>query len=126
MKYLIKTENDKIVGTCCGDLEDAQIEQAEKDGFFEIDEEQGKLLNIDTPQKFVDGKIVVDKKAKAEKDKQFEVNNEIAILESRLISTDYVVLKIAEGVATEEEYADVLKNRAEWRARINEIQKELK
>ena len=122
MKYLIKTENDKIVGTYFGDLEEVQMEQAEKDGFFEIDEEQGKLINIDTPQKFVDGKVVVDKKAKAEKDRQFEINNEIAILESQLISTDYVVLKIAEGVATEEEYADVLKDRAEWRARINELE----
>lgn len=125
MKYLIKTENDKIVGTYFGDLEEVQMEQAEKDGFFEIDEEQGKLLNIDIPQKFVGGKVVVDKKAKAEKDRQFELNNEIAILESQLISTDYVVLKIAEGVATAEEYADTIAERAKWRERINAIQKEL-
>lgn len=42
-------------------------------------------------------------------------------LQSFLSSTDYVAAKIAEGVATKEEYADVLQQRAEARDRINAL-----
>ena len=40
-------------------------------------------------------------------------------LQSFLNSTDYVAAKLAEGVATKEEYADVLLQRADARDRIN-------
>lgn len=40
-------------------------------------------------------------------------------LQSFLNSTDYVAAKLAEGVATKEEYAEVLQQRAEARDRIN-------
>lgn len=40
-------------------------------------------------------------------------------LQSFLNSTDYVAVKLAEGVATKEEYAEVLQQRAEARDRIN-------
>lgn len=40
---------------------------------------------------------------------------------ARLRETDYVVAKIAEGVATKEEYAEVLANRKLWREKINEL-----
>lgn len=42
-------------------------------------------------------------------------------LQSFLNSTDYVAAKLAEGVATKEEYADVLQQRAEARDRINAL-----
>lgn len=42
-------------------------------------------------------------------------------LQSFLSSTDYVATKLAEGVATKEEYADVLQQRAEARDRINAL-----
>lgn len=42
-------------------------------------------------------------------------------LQSFLNSTDYVAAKLAEGVATKEEYADVLLQRAEARDRINAL-----
>lgn len=48
-------------------------------------------------------------------------NAEIAELKAYLGSTDYVVIKIAEGVATAEEYAEVLAERARARARINQL-----
>lgn len=47
---------------------------------------------------------------------------EIAELKQYLADTDYVVIKIAEGVATAEEYAEVLQKRAEARTRINELE----
>ena len=46
---------------------------------------------------------------------------EIWELKSKLAETDYAVIKIAEGAATAEEYADLIKSRQEWRARINEL-----
>lgn len=42
-------------------------------------------------------------------------------LQSFLNSTDYVAAKLAEGVATKEEYADVLQQRSEARERINAL-----
>ena len=61
----------------------------------------------------------------AEKAKQ-EKLAEIAQLKGELARTDYCVIKIAEGVATPEEYAEVLTQRATWRARINELEEEIK
>ena len=46
-----------------------------------------------------------------------ERNNMMQLLKQ----TDYVALKIAEGAAQPEEYAEVLTNRGLWRTRINEI-----
>lgn len=42
-------------------------------------------------------------------------------LQSFLSATDYVAAKLSEGVATKEEYADVLQQRAEARDRINAL-----
>ena len=47
---------------------------------------------------------------------------EIADLKHKLTATDYIAAKIAEGVATREEYAEELAERAAWRARINELE----
>ena len=49
--------------------------------------------------------------------------NEIADLKEKLDATDYVVIKMMEGAATEIEYMDVLADRQNWRARINELEK---
>ena len=54
---------------------------------------------------------------------QEEVNAErIAELKAKLQETDYVVIKIAEGEATQEDYAEVLASRKAWRAEINKLQ----
>lgn len=45
-------------------------------------------------------------------------------LKKKLAETDYVVTKIAEGVATKEDYADILTQREEWRKEIRELQGE--
>ena len=47
---------------------------------------------------------------------------EIAELKAKLLATDYIAAKIAEGAATREEYAEELAERAAWRARINELE----
>lgn len=46
----------------------------------------------------------------------------IAELKQLLAGTDYVVLKIAEGVATREDYESVLAQRQAWREEINRLE----
>lgn len=46
---------------------------------------------------------------------------EIAELKKKLADSDYAVIKIAEVAATKEEYAELIKHRQQWRARINEL-----
>lgn len=46
----------------------------------------------------------------------------ISELKQLLRDTDYVVIKIAEGAATTDEYADVIESRKEWRKEINELE----
>lgn len=48
--------------------------------------------------------------------------NRIAQLKGLLRETDYAVIKIAEGAAAPEEYADVIAQRQAWRDEINELE----
>lgn len=50
---------------------------------------------------------------------------EINACKKRLAETDYVVIKIAEGAAEYEEYADVIAERQALRARISECTQRL-
>lgn len=50
---------------------------------------------------------------------------EIIELKNKLTASDYAVIKIAEGAATAEEYADLITQRAAWRLRINELEAQL-
>ena len=52
-----------------------------------------------------------------------EIPKEIQIeeLKQKLSDTDYIACKIAEGVATAEEYADVIAQRQAWREEINRL-----
>jgi len=59
-----------------------------------------------------------EEKAKEEKEQR------IAKLKRLLASTDYAVIKIAEGEATKEEYAETLANRKAWRTEINNLESE--
>lgn len=54
--------------------------------------------------------------------KDIENEARIAELKKKLSDTDYVVVKIAEGSATKEEYEDVISKRREWRKEINELE----
>jgi len=47
---------------------------------------------------------------------------EIEQLKAKLSATDYIAVKIAEGAATVEEYAEKITQRAEWRTKINELE----
>lgn len=53
------------------------------------------------------------------------IENEIWDLKGKLADTDYVAVKIAEGAATKEEYADIIAERQTWRDEINKLQQQL-
>ena len=46
-------------------------------------------------------------------------------MKRKLAETDYVACKIAEGVATKEEYAEKIKQRQLWREEINRLESEI-
>lgn len=46
----------------------------------------------------------------------------IAALKVQLAETDYAVIKIAEGAATTDDYADLIAQRQVWRAEINDLE----
>lgn len=46
----------------------------------------------------------------------------IAELKQLLADSDYAVIKIAEGVATADDYSEILNSRKAWRAEINELE----
>lgn len=54
-------------------------------------------------------------------DKELKLN-EIRQLKEKLAASDYAIIKIAEGVATVEEYADLILQRGQWRTKINELE----
>ena len=46
----------------------------------------------------------------------------ISELKQMLADSDYVVIKIAEGVSTADDYSEILNSRKAWRAEINELE----
>lgn len=67
---------------------------------------------------YVEGYVPVKPEPTEEEIKQMR----IAELKKLLASTDYTVIKIAEGAATAEDYADVIAQRQAWRAEINRLE----
>ena len=49
----------------------------------------------------------------------------IAELKENLQNTDYLILKVVEGAITLEEIAETVKDRAQWRREINELEETL-
>lgn len=51
-----------------------------------------------------------------------ETESRIAFLKAELVETDYLCLKYTDGALSEEEYAPIRRQRAEYRAEINALQ----
>jgi hypothetical protein len=77
-------------------------------------EEAGNLARV------MDGKIFLGK-TDAEKAAEERVAT-IADLKKKLADSDYVVLKIAEGAATHEEYAAKIAERQAWRKKVEKLE----
>lgn len=81
-------------------------------------------LNLTTAAKIVygyDGRCYFQDEVPA-KPQELIDQEEIADLKAKLSASDYAVIKIAEGAAQPEEYAELISQRQEWRARINELE----
>ena len=90
----------------------SKLSEKGAEGYEEITEDQF-LAATRTPEPTAAQKA---KRAKRER---------IAFLKGQLAKTDYVVIKIAEGAATADEYADVISQRQSYRAEINQLLEEV-
>lgn len=54
---------------------------------------------------------------------EIPVEVQIDELKQKLSDTDYIACKIAEGVATPGEYAEMISQRQTWRNKINELER---
>lgn len=79
--------------------------------------------NLGGQVRFIDNQLVFGETEKEKKAKA--AMQEIVQLKAQLAETDYISVKISEGAATKNEYKKELELRAQWRARINELEKYL-
>ena len=132
-KVYVKTNDDGIITAV-----NSSAFLSDTTGWTEIDEGTGDRYHhaqghyLDEPLTdengiynylLIDGKPVL----RSDEHKQPELDRinaaaEIAQLKKLLADTDYIAAKLAEGVATPEEYAFRLAERQAWRARINELE----
>lgn len=70
-----------------------------------------------TDYKYIDGVYVYDPLPKAD-----DNSTRIAELKQMLADTDYIVIKIAEGAATWDEYPGIKEQRQIWRDEINKLE----
>ena len=88
-----------------------EVTDEEFDKFF-CEQANGKELKV------VNGKIVAEKHTATDEElKQLQ----IAELKQKLLSTDYLAIKYAEGELTADEYAETKAQRQEWRNQLNEL-----
>lgn len=125
MRYFIKVNDNQITDSTMGPFSDTQVEELLSDGYIEISEEKYSLFNPYVPQKYIDNNIITDEEQLNKNLRKIELEKQYSIIYEQLQNTDYVVIKIAEGSATTEEYKDILNQRIEWRNQINELQKEI-
>lgn len=132
-KVYVKTNSDGIITAI-----NSSAFLTDTTGWIEIDEGSGDRYHhaqgnyLDKPlidengiynYLLIDGKPVL----RSNEDKQPELDKlnaqaEIEQLKAKLSATDYIAVKIAEGAATPEEYTEEIAQRAEWRAKINELE----
>jgi hypothetical protein len=77
--------------------------------------ENGKFVQKTEEEKLADGDI--------SQKKYYE--NKLSEYTSKLSNTDYIDNKIIEGVATKEDYADIIKQRQEWREEAAKLKEKI-
>ena len=99
--------------------------------YIEITEQERKQPLPDKYSYYavVDGKFTIKRRTptieELHNDDIQAINREISELKKKLFDTDYKAIKYAEGLLTDEEYAEVKAQREEWRKRINELEASL-
>ena len=96
--------------------------------YIEITEQERKQPLPDRYSYYavVDGKFTIKRRTptveEVKADETTEINRQISELKKKLFDTDYKAIKYAEGLLTDEEYAEAKAQREEWRKRINELE----
>ena len=99
--------------------------------YIEITEQERKQPLPDKYSYYAveNGKFVIKRRTptveEVKADEATEINRQIRELKQKLFDTDYKAIKYAEGLLTDEEYAEVKAQREEWRKRINELEASL-
>lgn len=80
-------------------------------------------INSAPKYKWVDGQMVETTEEEQQEwlTAHISPTTKIAELKSKLANTDYAIIKIAEGAATIEDYADLIAQRQAWREEINQL-----
>lgn len=93
--------------------------------WIEVEEHPDDLFMLCCDYFYEDGKFIKDEESESRREEEYKSMAKITELKELLDSTDYIIIKIAEGVATVEEYADIICQRAEWRRDINRLRGQL-
>ena len=99
--------------------------------YIEITEQERKQPLPDKYSYYavVDGKLTIKRRTptieELHNDDIQAINREISELKKKLFDTDYKAIKYAEGLLTDEEYAEAKVQRELWRKRINELEASL-
>lgn len=101
-------------------IEEVEPKEEWQEKEVEVFDEEGKL-EIKKEKELVKVRYfqIVEIPAPTEKEL---AHQRISELKSKLASTDYVVIKIAEGEATAEDYSEILAQRKAWRAEVNQLE----
>ena len=86
--------------------------------FVSIEEELDEKENIHMVTKLTEREVPTD-------NNDSERIERIAELKQLLTETDYVIIKIAEGAATKEEYAKTIAQRQAWREEVRTLEGEM-
>ena len=77
----------------------------------------------------VDGKFTIKRRTptveEIKVDETAKINRQILELKQKLTQTDYIAIKISEGLLTDKEYAEVKAQRQAWRDEINRLEEKL-
>lgn len=119
--FILPTENGKI---CVNADNERDAQNLKDNGAVELSEETvaevfGDNAAYASPEtvRFDDHDKIIFKRSLTQ-DYAFEIND----LKRFLSETDYAIIKIAEGSATPQDYADLIEKRKAARNRINELE----
>ena len=136
----IKVDEQNRVLRCEGGYTISNIDNV--DEWLQIDEGEGDKYNLCQSNYFDGGLFTEDglcrykwtgTEAVLRSDEEIEADRaareqaeypakRVAELKQLLTDSDYAVIKIAEGAATREEYADLIEQRQAWREEINGLE----
>jgi hypothetical protein len=108
MRVCIEKSTGKLVESQAHATEGTMIQNALQYGYLESDLEEKEV----TQEEYI---ALLESQP-------MPVHRQISLLKAKLAETDYAVIKIAEGAATFEEYADIIAHRQAWRAEINQLE----